>query len=264
MKKYNVVAVNIADTVNIKDLKSKFSGKLITSTNLELFYKVSENQYVTIFSDGVIAFANFSPEEMSATIDGMNDYIKDPKEHINESIEVHLTDSGKIYYEEDILYLPIELDSNDLIRIIMYDLSQTVAIDYYSAIAENMLSDVNRFASELEKRGRIKISKKEMHKFIGKSLTTRNDIVDNLYIFDTPDLVWEDDELEKVHRVLARTFNLNARFKELEYTFSVIDNNLQMFKEMYEHRRTTVLEIIVIILILIEVLKSLGEKLKFF
>lgn len=264
MKKYNLVAINIADNVNIKELKSKFSGKLITSTNLELFYRISENQFVTIFSDGVIAFANFSEDEMSTIIGELTDYIKDSKEQINESIEVILSESGKIQYLDDILYLPMELDSNDLIRILLYDLSQTVAIDYYSTIAENMLSDVNKLSSELAKKGKISISNREMKKFIGKSLTTRNAVVDNLYIFDTPDLVWDDENLEKVHRTLARTFNLNARFKELEYTFSVIDNNLQIFKDMYEHRRTTVLEIIVILLILIEVLKSLGEKFKFF
>jgi len=34
-----------------------------------------------------------------------------------------------------------------------------------------------------------------MMKFIGKSLNTKNKIVDNLYIFDSPDIAWDNKTL---------------------------------------------------------------------
>lgn len=98
-------------------------------------------------------------------------------------------------------------------------------------------------------------------KFIGKSLNTRNEIIDNLYIFDSPDIAWDDERVERVHKILSRVFDLNVRFRELEYTFNIIDNNLKIFNDSYEHRHSAFLEIVVIILILIEVIKSFVETL---
>jgi len=264
METIKLIAINIADNIDIRQLKQSFTGKLIISTSSELFYKTDKSKFISIFNYGVIAFSNHSQKEIDQVVKDIEEHLHYNQVNISETISVELISSPGISYENEVLSVPVEYDSNELFRIVMFDLSQTVAIDYYSSIAEKLLQEVKSLSSELERKGKISLVKREMMKFIGKSLNTKNKIVDNLYIFDSPDIAWDNEMVEKVHKTLTRTFDLNARFKELEYTFKIIDDNLQIFKETYEHRYSATLEIVVIILILIEVLKSLGEKFKFF
>jgi len=264
MEPIKLIAINIADNIDIRQLKPVFKGKLIISTSSELFYKTDEGKYLSIFNYGVIAFSNHTQEEIDQVIMEIEKFLQYHQVRISETISIELKNIPGAIYENEVLTVPVEYDSNELFRIVLFDLSQTVAIDYYSSIAEKLLQEVKALSSELERKGKISLVKREMMKFIGKSLNTKNKIVDNLYIFDSPDIAWDNEMVEKVHKTLTRTFDLNARFKELEYTFKIIDDNLQIFKETYEHRYSATLEIVVIILILIEVLKSLGEKFKLF
>lgn len=261
---YKLIALNIADSIDIKTLKTNFAGKLITSTSTELFFKIDDNKYVSIFNYGVVAFCNVEQDEIESAISILGDFIKSEQDRLTESIEIQFSDVKIPIYDEDILSLPLKFNFDAIFRIVMFDLSQSVALDYYSGVAEKLLNQVKLFASELEKKGKISLSKKEMMKFIGKSLNTKDKIVDNFYIFDSPDITWDNAKIDKVHKLLVRTFDLNVRFKEIEYTFNIIDDNLQMFKDTYEHEHSATLEIVVIILILIEILNSFSEKFDWF
>ena len=256
-----LVALNIADSIDVKVLKNSFQGKLIKSTSTELFYKTDDNKYISIFNYGVVAFSDASPEEIESTITLLNDYTRKEQERISETIEIQFKEAPGVTYDNEVLTVPTKFHKDELFRIVMFDLSQSVALDYYSGIAEKLLQEVKSFSAELEQKGKISLSKKSMMKFIGKSLSIKNKVVDNLYIFDSPDITWESDKIDKVHKLLTRTFDLGSRFKEIEYYFNIIDDNLELFKGNYEHQHSATLEIVVIILILIEILNSAYERL---
>merc|ERR1711974_121617 len=89
----------------------------------------------------------------------------------------------------------VELPSleDEMIRLVMLHTSQSVALDRYSEITEALLDEANVHSEELERSGRLKISSKNLKKFIGKTLNLKNRISENLYIFDSPDVTWEDE-----------------------------------------------------------------------
>ena len=99
-----------------------------------------------------------------------------------------------------------------------------------------------------------------MMRFIGKALGTQNDIAENIYIFDTHDLTWEDEDLDKLYQGLMKHFDLRVRFNEIEYTLKIIENNLTVFREILQQRESILLEIIIIILILVEVVDLFLSK----
>jgi len=135
----------------------------------------------------------------------------------------------------------------------MLNTAHSVAMDFYSQRVHELLYEINRFTTEMEMEGSISISRKNMLRFIGRTLNSKNRIVENLFIFDSPDTTWDDEYLDKIHRGLARTFELQIRFKEIEYTFKVVEDNLSVFRELYLHRESSKLEWIIIVLICIEV-----------
>lgn len=257
-----LVAINIADSIDLKKLKASFGGKLLISTSTELFYKVAEDKFISFFNYGVVAFSEHTQQEIDKVISSIKEFIDNEQDRLSENIEIEFKDT--IGFEGDTLIVPQKFRKDELFRIVLFDLGQSVALDYYSRISDNLLQDVKKYAAELEQKGKISMTKKEMMKFIGKSMNTMNKIVDNLYIFDSPDITWESEKIDKVHKLLVRNFDLNARFKEIEYTFTNIDKNLQMFKETYEHQHSATLEIVVIILILIEIINSLSERFHLF
>jgi required for meiotic nuclear division protein 1 len=263
MKNYKITAINTAENIDFVNFNLGFGGTLITYTSFELFFQMDENKYISVFQNGVIGFANYSPTEISTVLDNLKQFMINPQNQTSETVELLLTDTKKVYLENSIIYVPQEFDTKDLVRLVMNDLVQILGIDFYSKISVHLLNDVQVFATKLKKTGKIGLSKKDRNKFIGSCLTTKNRIADNLYIFDTPFLVWDDEILEKVHDSITASFNLKARLKELEYTLSVINDNLQIFMEIFEHTRASTLETVVILLIIIEVINSLVERFHF-
>jgi Uncharacterized conserved protein len=80
-------------------------------------------------------------------------------------------------------------------------------------------------------------------------------------VFDTPDETWDDEYLNKIDQGLRNTFDLKVRFKDLDYNLQIVTENLQLFKDLMQHRRSDLLEIIIILLILVEVINLFIEKL---
>jgi uncharacterized Rmd1/YagE family protein len=94
-------------------------------------------------------------------------------------------------------------------------------------------------------------------KYIGKVLNVKNSIVDNLYILDDPNLVWDNEELNLLNRQLKTNFDINTRFKDLDYRLQIVENNLTLFTDVLNVRESSRLEWVVIILIALEIVIAL-------
>ena len=92
-----------------------------------------------------------------------------------------------------------------------------------------------------------------MKRFIGKILNIKNKISENLYIFDSPEITWEDEQLNKLNTDLKQTFDLKDRYHLIHDRIEIIKENLELFKDIMDHRESSRLEWIIIILILVEV-----------
>ena len=96
---------------------------------------------------------------------------------------------------------------------------------------------------------------------MARTLILKNRIAENLYIFDSPPETWENEELDKLHNDLKKSFDLQDRVRDVSEGLSIVKDNLELFKDILQYRNTVMLEWIVIILIAIEVINFLIEKL---
>ncbi|MBU6342617.1 MAG: RMD1 family protein [Bacteroidetes bacterium] len=251
-----ITAFYIAEQLDLKALKTNYAGQLLQENPNELFYQVDADQYFYAFDYGAVVFANMPDVDLSKNLLFVQQFVKKPlQEKLRDDFEIEIREGSSIQFGFDQITVPY-LDEKGA-RIIMLALAHTVSLDFYSQRANNLLSEINGFTEELEQNGAIRITRKNMLKFIGRALNNKNRIVENLFIFDTPDLTWEDEYLDKLYRGLARTFELQTRFREIEYTFKVVEDNLTVFRELYLHRENRQLELIIIGLILVEVLNLL-------
>jgi uncharacterized Rmd1/YagE family protein len=119
-----------------------------------------------------------------------------------------------------------------------------------------VIEETIKLATQLEKLGRLKTGRKKILQFIGKTLNTKNRIIDDLYVIDSPASVWENELLGLINDGLSNTFDIKTRFRELEYILKNIEGNLSIFIELIESKENRYLEIIIIILILFEVIHA--------
>lgn len=254
-----ITAFYIAEQISLKRLKTAYAGTILQENPNELFYQVEENQYFYAFDYGAVVFANMSDIDVSKNLAFLQQFSEGPlDEKMRDDLDIIVREGAQLNFGFDALVVP-RLDE-DVVKIAMLNVAHSVALDFYSERAHELLGEINIFTRQLESEGKIRISRKNMLRFIGRTLNSKNRIVENLFIFDSPDLTWEDEYLDRLHRGLSRTFETQTRFKEIEYTFKVVEDNLLVFRELYLHRESSKLEWIIIALIMIEVLNLIISK----
>jgi uncharacterized Rmd1/YagE family protein len=247
-----IIAYQIAENINIKKFKVEYAGTLINSTSFELFYKY-EQGYVFILNFGVVVFANTDDVQRSAFISHLKQYCSN---YLENRLQEDFIIEKKEITQPEFSYnsLSVSQINDDVIRIAMLQVAQSLALDFYQEAAQKLFDNTVNLTNQLESYGRLKISKRNLMKFIGKTLNTKNRIIDNLYIYDTPSVVWENEFLGKINNGLTFTFDISIRFKELEYMLKRVESNLSVFVELANSEESKRLEWIIIILIFIEIL----------
>jgi len=201
----------------------------------------------------VVVFANYDAVAKS-------EFVQFVKNYTTTAVNLNLFEEYKINTEEKLHralvkndYVTVPQIDSSLLRIVMLNIGQSVALEYYEVLTDELITSSKYYILELEHRGKLSISKTDLLKYIGKVLNVKNSIVDNLYILDDPNLVWDNEELNLLNRLLKTNFDINPRFKDLDYRLQIVENNLTLFTDVLNVRESTRLEWIIIILILIEI-----------
>ena len=251
MNVHKVVSYQAADFIDIKNLRQAINANLLYKDASELFYEMSGGQYLYVFRYGVISFFNYKPDDVSMFFQVLQPYCRNFfSPDFNDELIVETNAS-----ENRISHNKIEIknDNAEVIRMIMLNVSQSVTLDYYSDQTEKLLEETNSYTQLLARRGRLIISGRKLKKFIGKTLLLKNRIAENLYIFDSPPETWENEQLDKLHSELKKSFDLQDRFRDVSEGLQIVKDNLELFKDILQYRTSLLLEWIVIILIAVEV-----------
>jgi uncharacterized Rmd1/YagE family protein len=253
-------AILVANQLDLKGLKSFLEFKPIADSSSEVYYKFGEVRYQYFFNFGVIVFCGHSEDEIRLTVKTCLPYQKNPLPvWLRDDLDLKIVAGAQLQFE----FNEVVADRLDdrIMRIAMFNLAQSVALDYYHQTSENLLTEIKGFTRDLENTGKLSIGRRAMLRFIGKALNTQNDIADNIYIFDAPELAWDDEYLDLLHKGLKQQFDLRVRFSEIEYTLRIIESNLSVFREISHQRESSILESIIILLILVEVFDLFISKL---
>jgi uncharacterized Rmd1/YagE family protein len=84
-------------------------------------------------------------------------------------------------------------------------------------------------------------------------MTTRTHVVYTLALLDAPGIVWDSEALDRVYRDLRIAFSIEDRYRGLEQKLTILRDNLELLVDLTRDRRSTVLEVSVIVLIVVEI-----------
>jgi uncharacterized Rmd1/YagE family protein len=253
-----VHAYQYSESIDIKAFKSDFTAELKYFSSDELFYQIEEDKFVYVFKYGVICFLNYDAMKIAEFFKLMTQYTKNRFE--NKLFEEFLIETDS--RQNSFGYNKIEIINSDseTLRIIMLNVAHSVALDFYSDQSDILLEGTNHQIGYLENEGKLNISGKNLRRYIGRTLNLKNKISQNLYIFDSPPETWEDENLNKIDIGLKKTFDLQIRYRNIHEDLQIIKENLELFKDLMQYKKSNLLEWIVILLILIEVLNLIVDK----
>lgn len=254
-----VVAYQVADSIDIKQFRQAFSLQPTHADSDELFYQNDKGQHIYVFKYGIVSLLNYSEVETTAFLKLIQDYCRNP-------LHTRLTDEFEIETGADRIifgYNKIDIPTADeeMLRLIMLHVSQSVALDHYLVQTNRLIEETNSHTQVLEQKGKLDMGSTALKKYIGKTLNLKNRIAEHLYIFDSPDETWENEDLARLDAGLKKTFDLQARFRTTQEGLGIVKENLELFKDLLQHRQSNFLEWIIIVLILVEVVNLFVEKL---
>jgi uncharacterized Rmd1/YagE family protein len=253
-----VQAFQIAESIDIRSFRDQFTAEIMHADKDELFYHIQGFQYLYVFKYGVVCLCQYNQTESTAFLQLMAEYCRNPlAERLSDEFEI---DPNAGRYKLGYNKLELSSADPDMIRLVMLHLSQSVALDYYSHQSNRLLEETNRHTQRLEVEGKLHMGGTNLKKYIGRTLNLKNRISENLYIFDSPEETWENEDLNRLDQGLKRTFDLQVRFRTIQDSLGIVKENLELFKDLLQSRNSTMLEWIIIILILVEVVNLFVEK----
>jgi uncharacterized Rmd1/YagE family protein len=249
------ISYQVADSIDIARLKESNQAELVLSNNSELFYQISAKQFISVFSYGAVCFINMDDIKIIRFIKLLEPFCINffdwelRKEFI---VDTEAKEAGFSFNAIQI-YNP----DKAAIRLILLNVAQSVALDYYFLQTKILLKEVNEYSSNLENKSGLFLSDRKLKRFIGKSHGLKNRLVENLYILDSSPGTWEDEKLSTIDEGLKETMQMKKRSRNVHEELRIIREQLELFSDIKHHNSSMMLEWIIIFLIVFEIVQAI-------
>lgn len=252
-----VKAFHLEKHLPLQELRDKFSGyNLIKREHSYLFYQIEADAFMYLKDYGSLVFINCQDTLVEDVLKKTDSSLNNLEVYPSEAYKIELADKIEVDFDT----IQIKELTIDVAHIIMLNLAQSVALKHYVDNISVLHDKTLVYSKQLEEKGTIDLSKKQMRIFIGKTMNLKNSIAENMFIFDMPELAWNNEDLSKLDFNLKNELDIVNRHESIQLSLGVIKENLDFFKDILQHKYSSMLEWIIIILILLEVVQVLIEK----
>jgi len=141
--------------------------------------------------------------------------------------------------------------------IIALVVSQSVGLEKYEQDLEKYFSQSRQLLDLTQSYALFKRSK--LIDFAKTLTSIQHSMVTDLFLLDKPNILWDDEDAEKLYNKMASILELKDRFEIVEYKLSSLKEDLSMSVDLFNHKHSEFLEWIIIVLIAIEIVMGLIE-----
>jgi uncharacterized Rmd1/YagE family protein len=153
----------------------------------------------------------------------------------------------------------ITLDSdNPQIKLaISYALAQSVKLEAFEEAIKMNIQKNAPLPEEIAARGSIKLSRNSISRRMGEIFIARSSINLNSEYLDMPEFFWRNPNLEPFYEMSKKFLDIPNRVVALNQKLDVLQELLMILNTQVEHRHSSLLEMIIIILIVVEITVTL-------
>lgn len=160
--------------------------------------------------------------------------------------------------EKNIIFLA---NTETLIKLsVSHALAQAVKLNVLEESVTKLLENTKPIQQELAEKGRVSLSKSEISKQLGVLFSSRYSVNMHSDILDTPEFFWRRPRYEPIYL-------MTVEFQDIRTRQEILNNHLNLIQELYnmlssdlDHKHSSRLEMVIIILIAIEIVIALYKE----
>jgi uncharacterized Rmd1/YagE family protein len=256
---YPIHAYSIGGALNLKDFQDKNPDFARYSSNC-LILELVRDQHIFIFSFGTIVFFNINQKQHEDFLHQYGLIVRDPKDETavssrgEDAFTVRVEPESTRVNFNSVVLPGLELSS---IHLVALALAQSSALEFIEITTGAKLKQSEKLTDTLKARGLVRRDRRELLQRLGEILGTKHTIVDQLSVFSEPEKTWSNEHYYNLYRHLRENFEIDRRLHQLERMLDLSSDSIQLMVDIADVRRLEILEIIIILLIAVEVVKSM-------
>jgi required for meiotic nuclear division protein 1 len=141
--------------------------------------------------------------------------------------------------------------------VIALTIAQSAAMEYYERIVDELHAETASLVDRLETRGNVPFGTRPLHKFIGRAISVRTEVLTILHLLDRPDATWDDPGMDAIYTDLKENFDLGDRYEALESKLKSVQEALTLVLDVARDFRLVLLEATIVALIVLEIIIGL-------
>ena len=255
-----VRAFAVSSTLQPKQALSLFppAAERVRVTKTIAVIRYGEASWVTLHDFGVLVLVGMDEDESNRLEAAFRSLVGETsRPPLKESFAIELEPGATPKVAFDRVILP-ELDARAA-ALISLVVAQSVAMEYYEGDLDALISALAERSRLLAKEGRLRGSKREMMRFIGKGMTMRSEVLQTVSLLDSPGITWENEALDRLYRELRGAFEIGERYEALEHEIRTVQDDLALLVDIARQRQFIVLEVVVAIFVVVETLLFVGQ-----
>lgn len=271
MNSTEFLAVSVAQEINIDviakhfGIEKKFKWEeilILREQDLKGILKDEHNKTFYIFNFGCIVAINSTKYDIS----DFYHYICEIDKTLNKSIDhlkytdsyrMDINDQSELEIHNNYIVVPKLVDY--YLQIIAIVLARSVALDRIEDNVEKATDEIEKIIEYLDK-GKLNINDDKLAKLSGKILRFKYNTISYVMILDKPDVTWYKEGADDLFLQLADLFDINERYENLRHKTENIMDITEAFTILAHAHRGNKLEWMIIILIALDIVISLVDK----
>lgn len=246
VKVFEFFAFHLTESLKLKEIQKVFDLKPLIFQPHRLVYELSKEAYCFLYNFGGVVFFNVSSEARQSTLDRIQRAIGQSSPPLTSdefALEENKKEGNRVFFEK----MTVSRLTREKVELMALILAKSAALETSEVKIERIL----------EQLGGLK--KKNVIKFIREVMATKQNLIGTLALLEKPDETWDSKTLDDLYQEAVTMFELNGRFRTLDYKLKMIQENLELLANFASNRQHLLLEVTIVALIVVEVVLVLYQ-----
>lgn len=255
-----------AESYDLRSLANSFKRKgYFIHLSRDVLHVANHKKLADIFffSHGSFVCWGFNKRQELKWVDYVKDFARNTLAHaesdhfcygLGEETTINAHDRFKI----DVITL--DSDNAQVKLAISYGLAQAIKLEAFEDAIQIAIKKNSHLPEEIANRGVVSsLSRTALFKRMGEIFLARSSINLNSEYLDTPEFFWRNPNLEPFYVMTKKFLDIPSRVMSLNQKLDVLQDLFDILNSQVEHRHSSMLETIIILLILIEIIISIFQ-----
>jgi uncharacterized Rmd1/YagE family protein len=245
-----VRALHLGEKFEIAKVQKHFAVQ--TAYNDPLVVEYGKSQYAAFLRYGVVVLWNFTDGEVHKFVSEVDSFLINKFQHVlRENLVVEITDASDKFESNQIFLKEL---TPAKVAVVSLVLGRSIALEHHENQVNKVFTDFDPFILDLEKHGRSNIPAKLLLKRAAYAMRVRHATLNQFSLLDAPDVTWDSQELFELYSKASIEYDIENRYKLLEKRLTGIFRDVDFILQILEGRKSRLLELTIVFLILIEIL----------